>query len=102
MNLDQLQRKLIAAARAHPPEDRVPYRFEKRVMSQLQAPPAVDNWALWARALWRSAVACFAVLIVVGALALFLPHAPPASKDLSQDFENTMLSAAYQETDPSP
>ena len=29
MNLAELERKLIAAARANPPSDRVPYAFEK-------------------------------------------------------------------------
>ena len=99
MNLAELERKLIAAARAHPPADRVPYAFTRRVISQVQARPAMDHWALWAGALWRSAAACVAVLIVVSALAFFLPHTPPSANDLSQDFENTMLAATDLETD---
>ncbi len=31
MNVDELRRKLIAAARANPPSDHVPYAFEKRI-----------------------------------------------------------------------
>ena len=53
MNLAELERKLIAAARANPPSDRVPYAFEKRIMARLAAWPVADSWALWARALWR-------------------------------------------------
>ena len=48
MNLAELERKLIAAARANPPSDRVPYAFEKRIMARLAARPVVDGWALWA------------------------------------------------------
>ena len=99
MNLAELERKLIAAARSQPPADRVPYAFSKRVMSLVQTRPAVDSWAMWATALWRSAAACVAVLLLVSALAFFLPHAPHSPKDLSQDFEKTMLAAADQETD---
>ena len=39
MNLAELERKLIAAARANPPSDRVPYAFEKRIMARLAARP---------------------------------------------------------------
>jgi anti-sigma-K factor RskA len=99
MNLAELERKLIAAARSQPPADRVPYAFAKRVMSLVQTRPVMDGWALWAGALWRSAAACVAVLLVVGALAFFLPPTTHPSSDLSQDFENTMLAAADQEPD---
>jgi anti-sigma-K factor RskA len=99
MNLTELERKLIAAARSHPPADRVPYAFAKRVMSQVQTRTVMDSWAMWAGALWRSAAACVAVLLVVGALAFFLPPAAHPANDLAQDFENTMLAAADQETD---
>src|ERR1039458_1755153 len=47
MNVTQLERKLIAAARANPPTDRVPYAFEKRIIAHLAAQPVVDAWALW-------------------------------------------------------
>ena len=99
MNLSELERKLIAAARTHPPADRVPYAFAKRVRSLVEARPPVDNWALWAGALWRSAAACVAVVLLVGALSFFLPHDSHSPRDLSQDFEKTMLAAASQETD---
>ena len=58
MNIVELQRKLIAVARANPPGDRVPYAFEKRVMACLAARRALDRGAFWVRALWRGAAAC--------------------------------------------
>jgi anti-sigma-K factor RskA len=103
MNLSELERKLITAARNHPPSDHVPFRFEKRVMSLVQSRPVMDRCALWARALWRSAAACVAVVLLLSAATFFLPHnTRPAAGDLSQDFEKTMLAAADQETDLSP
>jgi hypothetical protein len=99
MNLAELQRKLIAAARVHPPDDRVPYAFEKRVMALLRTRPILDNAALWARALWRGAVACLAVMLFLGALSLLAPQQSPPPNDLTQAFENTMLAAVDQDTD---
>ena len=101
MNLAALQRKLIAAARSDPPNDRVPYAFEKRITALLAAQPKLDRWVLWSRALWRGAAGCLAVLVLLGACSMFFPQ-NGGSNDLSQDFENTMLASADQlETDNS-
>ena len=97
MNLAELERKLIAAARANPPSDRVPYAFEKRIMASLAARPIADDWALWARALWRAAAPCVAIMLLLGAWSLFHPQASPPASDLSQDLENTLLAAVDQD-----
>lgn len=70
MDLPKLHRKLVAAARADVPSDRVPYAFEKRIMAHLKALPPVDGWALWGGALWRAAVPCVAVMLTLGVWAL--------------------------------
>ena len=98
MNPSELHRKLIAAARAHPPGNQVPYAFEKRILALLAARPKADPGALWARALWRGAGVCVAFVLLFGALTFLLPS-PSASRDLSQDFEKTMLSAVDQDGD---
>ena len=98
MNLSVLHRKLIAAARAHPPGDQVPYAFEKRVHALLAARPRIDPVALWARALWRGAGISLAFVLLFGALSFLLP-ARNTSSDLSQEFEKTMLSAVNQDSD---
>ena len=98
MNLSELHRKLIAAARAHPPGNQVPYAFEKRILALLSAPPKVDPEALWARALWRGAGVCVAFVLLFSALTFLLPSRS-ASNDLSQDFEKTMLSAVDSDGD---
>ncbi len=97
MNLEQMQKKLLAAARANPPSDAVPYAFEKRVMARLQTPPAEDAFLQWGRALWRGAIACVAVALLSSAWAL-LPI--KNSNDLSQDLEHTVL-ASLEEADNS-
>ena len=96
MNLAELQRKLIAAARADTPGGRVPYAFEKRVMALLASRIAPQNLELWVRGLWRAAVSCVAVALLCGAWALLTPAITPGSTDLSQDFENTLLASVDQ------
>ena len=91
MDLANLHRKLIAAARANPPGDQVPYAFEKRVLARLRAPKAEDSWALWGRALWRSAFAC---LVVAIGLSVWSYRSNP---EIDTDLESAMVSAADQE-----
>jgi anti-sigma-K factor RskA len=94
MNLVELHKKLIAAARLNPPDERVPYAFEQRIMAQLAARAGADRWGFWARGLWRAAASCVAVAVVLGTVSLFLPATPDNRNDLSQDFENTLLASA--------
>jgi hypothetical protein len=96
MNLVELQRKLIAAARTEVLADRVPYAFEKRVTALLASRVAPDNLTLWVRGLWRAAASCVAVAVVCGACSLLTPVAADSRNDLSQDFENTLLAAVDQ------
>ena len=97
MNQAELHHKLIAAARAHPPSDRVPFAFEKRVMAHLQSRGVPDVWALWSRALWLAAAPCVAVTLLLSAWAWFAPRTS-LKADLAQDFENTVLAVADQDT----
>ena len=97
MNLAELERKLIAAARANPPSDRVPYAFEKRILARLAARPVADGWALWARALWRAAAPCVAIMLLLGAWSFFDSQGSPPANDLSQDLEQTLLAAVDQD-----
>ena len=97
MNLSELHRKLIAAARSEAPDTRVPYAFEKRILARLAGQTAVDSRGLWARALWRSALCCVAFMLVVGAGFHFLPPSNP--ENLSQAVEQTLLAAVDSGTD---
>jgi hypothetical protein len=97
MNLVELERKLIAAARANPPSDRMPYAFEKRIMARLAARPVADGWALWARALWRAAAPCAAIMLLLGTWSWLAPEDGAPANDLSQDLEQTLLAAVDQD-----
>jgi len=109
MNLDQLKTELLAAARSTPPDERVPYGFEKRVMARLAAHEALDGCALWARALWKAAAPCVTVMMLLCIWSLFAgvgkPHlnsqsAASVTGDVAQELENTLLAAADQEQPP--
>ncbi len=99
MNVEEFQRKLIAVARANPPSDRVPYAFEKRMLAHIAAAPAPDVWDLWARALWRAAAPCVAIMLLLSAWSFFAEPKSPAS-DLSQAIDNTVVAAVDQEPPP--
>jgi hypothetical protein len=98
MNLTELHRKLIAAARADSPIDRVPFAFEKRIMASIRACARPDPSAFWARALWFAAAPCVAITLLLGAWTAFGPASARGSSNLSQDFENTILAAATQDS----
>ena len=99
MDLAKLQQKLIATARANPPGSQVPYAFEKRVMARLPARAAFDLGTLWARALWRGALVCLALMVLLSLVSFILPPGKSPSNDLTQDFEKTMLAAVNQDGD---
>jgi hypothetical protein len=101
MNIAELQKKLIAAARANVPGDHVPYAFEKRVTALLASRVAPQNLDLWVRGFWRAAVSCAAIALLLGAWAFFNPAAAPNATDLSQNFENTLL-ASVDQADQAP
>ena len=92
MNLDNLQHKLIAAARSVQPSDRVPYAFEKRVMARL-AEVRADLLGAWSHALWRAAVVCVAVMLLAGAW-LFSTATSERESDFSQEFETAVFASA--------
>lgn len=89
MNLDNLQKKLIAAARLAQPDDRVPYAFEKRIMARL-AEARVDLLGAWSAALWRGAVSCLAIVLLSGAWSLWSNYHHNKS-DFSQEFETAVF-----------
>jgi hypothetical protein len=97
MNLTELQKKLIAAARANVPGDHVPYAFEKRVTALLAARVAPQNLNLWVCGLWRAAVSCVAITLLFGAWAVFNPTTSTSTTDdLSQNLDNTLLASVDQ------
>lgn len=92
MNLDNLQRKLIATARIEQPSERVPYTFEKRVMARL-AEVRADLLGAWSTALWRAAVSCLAVVALSGAWLLWSAN-HHGETDFSQEFDSAVFASA--------
>ena len=89
MNIADLQKKLLAAARSNPPSDAVPYGFERRVMSRLISQPKIDGWTFWGLALWRVVAPYVAVMLVVGAWTYFSGRHNGETLDVA--LENTLV-----------
>ncbi len=86
---DKLEKVLISAARRNPPDARVPYGFEQRVLAAIRAQGPIDPWLAWNWVMTRAACFCAMMSVVVG-LWWFCAAAPePASIDL----EHTVLAA---------
>ena len=96
MNIAKLHKKLTNAARLQTPDECVPYAFEKRIMALIAERTAAAQRNVWVRGLWRAAVSCVAVAILFGVVSLFVQDSVDINKDLSQDFENTLLASADQ------
>lgn len=83
--------RLIRAARRLPDEEQVPYAFEKRVMAHLRQIKPVDNVTLWALGLWKAAVPCVAVMLLITTWATLSTSAESSSENsLAVELELTM------------
>jgi hypothetical protein len=90
IDVDELQKNLLAAARANKPSDAVPYAFEKRIMARVASRSAHDGWSLWNRALWQAAAPCVAVMLLLGAWTLISSPTESASQSLASDLESAV------------
>lgn len=88
MNAELLRQKLLASARAHPPSDRVPYAFEKRIMARLSGRELPDAWSAWGALLWRAVGPCFALMLVAG-IGSYVIH--PTSEDLGSQLDAVLI-----------
>ena len=100
MDLNKLQRKLLATARRHAPSAEVPPGFARRVVARLRAVPVVDHWGFWAQALWRAAAPCIAITVLLAVWSFVRGPEMPAGNDLSQQFESTVLAASGLDQPP--
>lgn len=99
MNVDQLLDKLIAAARAHPPSDHVPYAFEKRIMARLGGDALADRLTVWTRLLWRAAAPCLGITLVLSVLTLASGGLDSREVPLSEALERTVYAALTEPGD---
>src|SRR5688500_9041106 len=77
------------AARVIRSDDRVPYAFEKRIMSRLKSLHPQDISAMLTHLMWRAAVSCLAISLITGAAISFAD--PSAEELLASDLERTVL-----------
>ena len=93
MKLNDLEKKLVSAARKNVPSDHVPFSFEKRVMARLNEGSQNEESTSWVRALWWSAGACAAIALAVGVWS-FVPANQDDVASFSRDLEETILASA--------
>jgi hypothetical protein len=85
-----LRQRLIEIARHEPPVDRVPWAFEKRIMSRLLPRTGLDPWSLWNRILWRCAAPCVALTLLVGGFAWYRQHDVSTGDSFAADLETVL------------
>ena len=71
MKIDQLQTRLLAAARADQPSDRVPHAFEKRILARLKESSGFDAWGYWGQMLWRATAPCAMIMIALSVWTIY-------------------------------
>jgi len=96
MNLSVLQTKLIEAARKEPPQDHVPYAFEKRILARLAGLSPLNSWALWGRPLWRAALSCVAITLLCGIWSAASAPKRDNSDSFAQAFERAVFASSDQ------
>jgi hypothetical protein len=96
MNIAELHKKLIAAARTPPPDDGVPYAFANRVMALLESRAGANRWVLWARGLWQAAASCAAVALLLAVWVLWDNAGSSKPSSLALNFETTLLASVDQ------
>ena len=90
MNEQKLQQIIIKAAKQIPPDDSVPFAFEKRIMRRIRQVAEVDVLGLWSRMLWRAALPCVLVMALTGAWASLQGQQAAADGELP-DLEYAVL-----------
>ena len=99
MNVVELQKKLLAAARANRPNEHVPYAFEKRVMARLGERPALDSLTLWNRTLWQAAAPCVALTLLLGVWTVLAPPEDNSAETFAADLETTLYAPFDSQTE---
>jgi hypothetical protein len=96
MNVNLLHEKLIRAAKQAEIPDAVPYAFEQRILARVRSEPIIDALTLWGRALWKAAVPCVGLMLVLGVATTRMPGSSPTvaqSDDLSTELETTLMAS---------
>ena len=81
--------QLAKAARLLESDERVPYSFEKRILSRLKLREAADISAAFGKMMWKAALGCIAISLVTGAVITFASG--PSAELFASDLERTVL-----------
>jgi hypothetical protein len=95
MKESNFQSRLVKLAGNIPPDDRVPYAFEKRIMARIKAGVAIDPLALWGKLLWRSVIPCMGIMLLTTIIASFTGE----SDNYAPDLESAVLEPITLELD---
>ena len=90
MDLVELQKRLMTAARTNPPSDAVPYAFEKRIIARLPDRRFLDAWGLWSQTLWRAVAPCLAIMLMLGVWASLHRGDWAQAEGLAADLESAV------------
>ena len=99
MNIAGLQKKLLAAARAHRPGEEVPCAFEKRIMARLAEKPAMDLLSIWNRTLWQAVAPCVATMLLLGVWTFLSQGSDNPGETLAADLENSLYAPFDNQTE---
>lgn len=88
MNAEVLRQRLIRAAQALVPSERVPLFFEKRIMARIKGRTVPDVWSAWGSLLWRALVACCVLMIITGIGAMTVSQ---QNDDLGSRLDDLLL-----------
>ncbi len=96
---DDILRKMLTETREIK-LDKVPYAFEKRIMSHIQETPQTDLnlWKLWSRALFKAAIPCFS-LMILAAIWASSQHPTPQTERASEVKNTTTIQAETENSD---
>lgn len=93
MRIEELERKLVSAARKHPPSQEVPPFFARRVLAHVAS--SARNSVHWSLQLWRAALPC--VLLAIGAATWAHWNSPEEENDWNEAFERAVLVSAIEQ-----
>jgi hypothetical protein len=86
--------EFVKMARATPPDERTPYAFEKRVMSQLAVVPEPDPLAFWTQCLWRAMIPCLGVMVAAAIVSFSRGPEAIATGDGEFELDRAVLAPA--------
>ncbi len=84
--------RFVQTARRVPSDERVPFGFERRIMAHLHDQPALDPLSFWVLGLWRAAVPCLAVMLLITAWSSLIvsSSASAQSESIGTELQLTM------------